>query len=363
MSNADERRKSQAQFLTSGCELEAGDISALPIDLYIISNIQAYPQYIEAHIKSGLTADIYKLNIDGRLWNLKKKREEILVKNADGQASFLNEIQRRADFENLKKINPEIYSGIIDTCYASLKHGIILSPWIDGTHIEKYTKPIFESLFNTLYHVETAGLFEYDLCRGNILLRNNSSAVIFDFGYMYRYNPLEEYNPDGLENPVFHFAERFESRSFMQYLLGIERKKSRLQVLAEYRIEKETAFGYYRKKYEWLSKNGATQAILSWVSDTLTLWEAGLANDSELEKLYALESFRSYVIDIHDDVSGKSCTPETLEKAETVLARINSDYALLKEKRFLFWGDETLLREELEKKYARMKKLAEKYIL
>ena len=57
----------------------------------------------------------------------------------------------------------------MNTTYASLRKGIILSPWIEGEHIHTYSEPVLESLFETLYHLEIEGLFELDLCPGNIL--------------------------------------------------------------------------------------------------------------------------------------------------------------------------------------------------
>ncbi len=103
MGHADIRRNTQLEFLASGADIEAGSISLLPLGLSELLEMNESSPYFEKHIGSGLTADIFKLNINGRRWNLKKKRTEILVKNADGQTSFLNEVQRRSDFELLKK--------------------------------------------------------------------------------------------------------------------------------------------------------------------------------------------------------------------------------------------------------------------
>jgi len=363
MGKADERRKNQIEFLACGGEIEVGNAAGLPLDISDLLGIDEGSGYVEAHIGSGLTADVYKLKINGEFWNLKKKRGDILVKNIDGQTSFLNEVQRRRDFERLKKENPAAYSGIVDTAYASLKNGIILSPWIDGGPIKKYSRAVFSGLFNTLFNIEIAGLFEYDLCPGNLLLQNDGTVRLFDFGYMYPYDPLTEYNPDGLQFPIFHPVERFESRSFMQYLMDVEHECGMDSALSEFRAEKEEALNYYRKKAAWLEENAAAAEVLSLTWRFIDGWEAGLAGRAALEKLYAIESFRSFVLDIHDDVGGKSCTRETLKKIEKVIHTIGSLHPLLIENQGLFWGDEKLSRHELLARYGEIKKLVVEYQL
>jgi len=361
MGHADLRRNKQLEFLASGNDIEAGDASLLPISLPELLEVNECSPCVEKRIGSGLTADVFMLAAGGRRWNLKKKRAEILVKNADGQTSFLNEVQRRRDFEMLKKKNASAYGGVVDTAYASLKHGIIVSPWIEGAPVKKYTPEIISDLFNTLFHIETAGLFEYDLCPGNILVQKDRTVKLFDFGYMYPFSPLSEYNADGMELPLFHPVERFETRSFMQYLMDIEDEKDRAAALEEYRMEKELALEYYRRSLSWLRSNGADQAIINWKSDIVELWGKGLKNTAELENLYALESLRSYILDIHDDVGGRSCTAETLKKADRVISAFESGGAVLSSVPALSWGDENSGRAELIHKYRRLREKAVEY--
>ncbi len=361
MGHADIRRNKQLEFLASGSDIEAGDASLLPISLPELLEVNERSSCVEKRIGSGLTADTFMIAAGGRRWNLKKKRAEILVKNADGQTSFLNEVQRRRDFETLKKKNPAAFAGVVDTVYASLKHGIIVSPWIEGGTVKKYTPQIISNLFDTLFHIETAGLFEYDLCPGNILAQKDGTVKLFDFGYMYPFSPLGEYNADGMELPLFHPVERFETRSFMQYLMDIEDEKGRAAALEEYRMEKELAVEYYHRTLSWLRSNRADQGIINWKTGIIGLWENGLENHAALEKLYALESLRSYILDIHDDVGGRSCTLETLKKADRVISAFESGAAALSGIPALSWGDEKLDRAELVYKYRRLREKAVEY--
>lgn len=363
MGHADIRRKAQLEFLASGSEIEAGDPSLLPLSLHELLEVSETSPCVEKHIGSGLTAGVFRLDIGGRRWNLKKKRNEILVKNADGQTSFLNEVQRRRDFELLKKKDAGAFKGVVDTAYASLRHGIIVSPWIEGAPVKRYTRAVISDLFNTLYHIETAGLFEYDLCPGNILLQNDGTVRLFDFGYMYPFSPLREYNADGMELPIFHPVERFETRSFMQYLMDIEDSAGRAAALDEYRVEKEAAVEYYHRILRWLNSNGADPAIISWKSGIVELWEKGLATAAALEDLYSLESLRSYILDIHDDVGGRSCTPETLKKADRVVSAFEAGRVTPSGLPAFSWGDEYLGRDSLIHKYRDLREKAREYLL
>ena len=355
MNKADIRRTLQLEFINSNVEIEVGDVLDLPLDISELKMIDHNSKYVVQHFDSGLTANVYKLSINGKYWTLKKKRDDILVKNIDGQTSFLNEIQRRRDFEYLKTLDRQSYQEIVDTTYASLKNEIILSPWIDGHAIKRYTQASIQSLFNTLYHIEIAGLFECDLCSGNLLAHDDGRVRLFDFGYMYPFNPLKEYNSDGKALPIFHSVERFETRSYMQYLMDIEDEIGLEIALNEFRIEKTEALKYYLRKREWLISNNADDDIVDWISSFISIWEDGITDIKMLNNLYDLESFRSYVLDIHDDIGGESCNPDTMRKLDKVIAKINSNYAYLKLNNGLFWGDENISQSQLFNKYYEMK--------
>ena len=246
-----------------------------------------------------------------------------------------------------------MYGGIVDTVYASFKRGIILSNWIEGDEIIKYDKDIFDEIFKNLTYMEYAGIFEYDMINGNLLLTNDKKVIMYDFGYTYTFDPLTEYNPDGLEVDIFHIAERFETRCFMQHLMDIENQLSIDNALTLFGIEKEVAIKWYKIKLDWLKKNQAKDYLITHVENYIKLWENGLKNREDLIRLYRLESFRSYLLDVHDDISGKSCNPDTLQKIEKVILFTTENYDFIKSNNGFFWGDEKLNRDQLLEKYGK----------
>lgn len=353
MNIVEQRRKNQLDFLESKQEIEVGNKTDLPLSIEEILKIDTNSGYIVQEISSGLTAIVYKICIGNRFYNLKKKREAILVKNIDGQTSFLNEIQRRKNFYSYKSTEPENFINIVDTIYASLNNGFILSEWIDGEIVTEFNEKIISDIFKTHLEIEKKGLFECDLSLANLLIDTNNNVRFFDFGYMYPYSPLIHFNSDGKQLPIFHLCERLESRSLMQYLMDLEKQPELM--LQTFENTKKLALETYITKLYWLEKNNADNEVINWQKSFISFWEYSLKSQDNLLKVYELESFRSYVLDVHDDISGKSCTPMTIKKINKIIEKIQNNYNFLKIQNGLFWGDEILKYPELYNKYYKMK--------
>lgn len=363
MNNTKIRQKKQLNFLKKGENIEVGNIHNLPISLEEIKNIDKNSKYVREVHNDGLTAEVFKIEIQDKFYNLKKKRKEILVKNIDGQTSFLNEVQRRRDFEKLRIDNKVLDKGIIKTLYANLNEGFILSEWIEGDFIKEYNRDIFKNLFNLLVNIELNGIMEWDVCSGNILMNKKGEIKLFDFGYTYLFNPLKEFNSEGKSEPLFHSVERFETRTFMQYLLEKELKTNKKDTLNLFKIEKEEAINAYNYKIKWLKEHKADSDIIDYYENLVLKWQKGIANKESLNNLYDLERFRSYILDIHDDISGKSCTPKTIQKAEIILDIIESKHTFLKQHNGYLWEDKNLNKKDLLNKYENIKSTVIKYQL
>ena len=357
------RQEEQLNFLKTGKNIEVGNIDNLPINIEEIKMIDEKSKCLKEVHDDGLTAKVFKIEINGNLYNLKKKRNEILVKNVDGQTSFLNEIQRRRDFEKLRKENEVLDKGIIKTIYANLKEGFIFSEWIEGNSIKEYKRDIFKNIFNLLVNIELNGIMEWDVCSGNILLDKKGDIKLFDFGYTYLFNPLKEFNSEGKSEPLFHSVERFETRTFMQYLLDKELETNNKNTLKLYKIEKEEAIKAYNYKINWLTENNADLDIIEYFENLVKKWENNIQNNDSLKNLYDLERFRSYILDVQDDLSGKSCTPKTLQKVEIILDIIERKHSFLKENKGYLWDDKKMNKKGLIKKYESLKNKVIKYQL
>lgn len=352
---AEARRARQLAFLASGQDIEVGNPAHLPLPLEQLCATTPDSPWVAQYFGGGLTAEVFRIDVEGRRYTLKKKRARILVQNPDGQTSFLNEVQRRRDFTALKAGDPAGYAGIVDTVYASLAHGIILSPWIEGTEIEVFDRRTLDSIFHTLIQMALGGVFECDPTNGNLLIDAAGQVHLYDFGYAYAFDPCQDFNSDGTALPVFHCAERFETRAFMIHLLDIDAEIGRPAALALYRIEKEVALHHYQRMLAALTARHASTAVQHFIQHHIDLWHEGLRDDASLERLFTLEAFRSCLLDVHDDVSGQSANPDTLRKADHVIAAVRDHYAFIRDRQGFFWGDEACSREALLARYESLK--------
>ncbi|WP_028865477.1 hypothetical protein [Psychromonas aquimarina] len=358
-----QRQQQQKLFAESGRNIEIGDLKGFPLTLAQLKATSSVSDYVVESFNSGLTAVVHHLQFADQHWTLKLKRPVSLVNNIDGQTSFLNEVQRRRDLTLLKQSEPSAFKHIIDTQFASFTEGIILSPWINGEPPLIFSQRLFEQIFSCIVNLELNGLFEWDFCPGNILVDTDNEIKLFDFGYMYQFDPQKHFNSNGRATPLFHGIERFETRFFFDYLMKNPLNLSESDLFELYRLEKQCALPAYQLKLQRLRDAGAEASVISRQYVINQSWEKALASESALTELYLVESYRSNVLDLLDDLHGQSCSPYTIKKADLILGFISSNFARLQKGDAFFFGDEKLTRDELIIKYTLLRKDAQRFQL
>jgi len=318
------RRQQQLDFAASGREVEVGNAHALPLPLGELAALHRHhPAVREVH-ESGLTAIVYKLHSQGRDWAVKRARPQCLVKNVDGQTSFLNEVQRRAELARLQAQpgGAQRWRGLTPTVYASLQHGVIVSPWVDGRPVRAWSERTLRQLFSAGRELVRAGFFEWDFCPGNVL-DDGDQVWLFDFGYMYRFDPLRHFNSAGTGTsvPQCHLAERIETRHVFGWLLQVEETEGLAVALQAFRLEKTIALDTYLQLRAELQADGADGTVLGWLGGLIERWRTALGGD--LRSLYLQEGWRSHTLDLEDDLHGQTCTPGTLQRAAWLLRTLH----------------------------------------
>ena len=132
MTPEQQRQQAQLVLAASNADIQVGQAANCPLPIEQLLATEATSPWVRRHFASGLTAEVYQIEADGRLWTLKRARAHCKVQNLNGQTSFLNEVQRRAELQALKQ-QPAwaaALSGIVATQYASYRQGLLLSPWI-----------------------------------------------------------------------------------------------------------------------------------------------------------------------------------------------------------------------------------------
>ena len=238
------RQAAQLAFIASNAPLKVGDLAATPFDIDDLRGPQ--PRHAELRMDGGLSAVVMRLNAGGRLWTLKQARTEARVRNVDGQTAFLNEIQRRIDHAELKRRDPGRWQGLVDTAWGSWRDGLLLSPWIEGEPVKAWDERQLGQLFELACNLWLEGLFEWDLSTDNVL-DDGRQIRLFDFGYQYRFDPRTQFSSAGHgdDEPLFHPAERFESRCISGHLLMLEQQSGADAALAAFRREKAVALEAY----------------------------------------------------------------------------------------------------------------------
>ena len=357
-----QRRQAQLDFVQSEQDIIVGDPNTLPMSIEQLQATTTESPYVVESFSGGLTAFVHHIHLNGRDWNLKLKRPTSLVKNVDGQTSFLNEVQRRRDFQALKQ-DPQTaraFKPVVNTHYASYKQGIILSPWIEGELNDSFTEYTLSQILMAGVNFELNGFIEWDLCPGNII-NDGQDAWLFDFGYCYPFDPLTQFNSNGLKDPLFHSVERFETRNFFAHLLQLEDKGQADEASNLFELEKRIAYSCYQYKFSELKRRGASSKVLSWLESQLLAWQQALSAKSALEELMIVEGYRSHLLDLYDDLHGQSCTPMTLRRLDRVEQHLTEHFALLIQHNSLFFGDENKSQQQLLDKLSQHRRSVVKY--
>ena len=354
------RRRRQLAFLASGQELALGDARRAPLPAEALRTLQpGHPAVREVHA-SGLTAIVYKLHGMGRDWAVKQARPACLVKNVDGQTSFLNELQRRAELAALKDQpgGTDRWRALPETTHASLREGVIVSPWIDGHGVSEWDERSLAQLFDAGRELVRAGFFEWDFCPGNVL-DDGRQIRLFDFGYMYRFDPLRHFNSagNGTSVPQCHLAERIETRHVFGWLLKLEQTQGMDAALTAFRLVKTIALDTYERLHAELQQDGASATVLDWLALITRRWRDALAGD--LQGLYLQEGWRSHTLDLDDDLHGQTCTPSSLKRADWLLAALQQSHAELARQGAFMGGDAALSQTQLLSAYQRKRASAE----
>ena len=313
-----QRQRRNLDFIASGAAFDFGATSDCPLPPAELARLQADSPGVEAVVSGGLTAEVLCLRVGGRRYAVKQARPECLVRNADGQTSFLNELQRHAELRELA------LPGVLRPLYGSLRLGLIISPWIEGSSPQRFNARQTAQLLETGCALVEAGFFEWDFSPGN-LLDDGRQLWLFDFGYQYRFDPLSQFNSAGMGSdcPQFHLAERIIGRNFSGQLLALEAGAA-LQALCDFIAVALPAYAGLRQR---LGARGAAAPVLAWLDGLMAAWRDGL--DRDPQGMFLKLCWQAHASDLEDDLRGQTCTPRTLRRADWLVQTARCDHAAL----------------------------------
>lgn len=357
------RQQSDLAFLASGAEFAFGDANACPLTAEALAALHAGSPGVEAVIEIGLTARVLKLRVDGRCYAVKQARAECLVRNDDGRTSFLNELRRHAELRALRSQSHH-FPGVIAPLFGSLRAGLIVSPWIAGAAMDTLNERALRQLLRAGCTLALHGFFEWDYSPGNVI-DDGEQVWLFDFGYQYRHDPLTQFNSasHGDDVPLFHVAERIETRNAFGRLLAIELAHGMPAALSAFGRMKQAALDAYTELRAALASRGTAGHVLGWLDGITVEWSTGLGGGEEsLRALYLKEGWRSHVLDLHDDLHGQTCTEQTLRRADWLIGQAQARHGELSAARAFFGDDASLPQEALIAHYRGLRAKAVGYL-
>lgn len=126
-----------------------------------------------------------------------------------------------------------------------------------------------------------------------------------------------------------------------------------------FRKVKQTALKAIEDKRTWLEKNGGESHVIEHYLEIWRDFNEAISSQEALEKCFLLTMFRSHVLDIEDDLEGKSCTPLTLKRLTMVKENLKYHFELLERHGALFYQNKGASLEELRLRYEQKFELAE----
>jgi hypothetical protein len=351
-------------FLARGDQVTIGEVpAALPPPHELARVTPQSACVVEVHA-GGLTAVVYRIRFAGCDYALKIRRPAALVKNFDGQTSFLNELLRREEMLQLQDAGAwPAYCPVVPTLYASSAHGVLLMPWVEGKTVSEWDERRLAQAFAAAAGLVEAGFFEWDFSPGN-LLDDGGRVWLFDFGYCYRFDPLRQLNTAGSggDEPLFHAVERLETRNIFGWWLQVQKRQGIDAALRHFETAKHLAIACYASLSQRLEQAGALPHVIAALRGHMLRWQDALHSKDALYALYLAEGWRSHTLDVQDDLSGRSCTVATLARIDWLLDTLDTGYDALRQANAFLWDDRGADRQALNRRYTGLRKQAESFL-
>ncbi|WP_139709256.1 hypothetical protein [Aeromonas allosaccharophila] len=310
------------RMLESKEEIRIGRERDCPLPLAQLVKLKdSHPAVVKVY-RHGLTAEVFHLKVEGHHWCLKRRRQDSLVANLDGKTAFLTELERRREIEALRELHPTVLSHVVCTSFGSARAGVLVSPWLRGVPVHQLNERNLAQMLEVQGELARWGWFDWDPSPGN-LLDDGEQICVFDFGYMWTFDPRFEYNSNGLVDPQFHVPERLETCTLSGLWLD------EADPLPQFRYWRELCLKWVKREIHHLIREGASAPVLARLHALQGEWSAALASDEALVANWWRDMYRSHRLDVADDLSGQSCGPLTLRRLDWLMQAVTDHYPLL----------------------------------
>ncbi|PJG60769.1 hypothetical protein [Aeromonas cavernicola] len=282
---------------------------------------ESHPSVLKLY-QHGRTAEVFHLKLNGRHWCLKRCRQEALLAHPDGKTAFLTELERRREIEALRELHPTLLANVVCTSFGSAQAGILVSPWLRGEPVHCLNERNLAQMLDVEAELARWGWFDWDPNPSN-LLDDGEQISLFDFGYMWTFDPRFEYNSNGLLDPEFHVVERLETCTLSGLWLA------EVAPLPQFRYWRELCLKWVQRETDHLTRAGASALVLDRLHQLQRQWTAALASDDELTRNWLHDMYRSHRLNVISTQEGTSSDPLVQDRLDWLLRVLTDHYPQL----------------------------------
>lgn len=337
--NSNERKVYYQQTIAEGKNIVLGAIDDVGLTTQDIASIgEPHGLVVEAVLETSNGVQGFVIKHQGHLLEVRRQVGD------DEQHAFLHECIIRS---HIVKIPSELVHQMIPKTLAmDWLAGFIISEHVESKPLTPLPFPLYESLFQGLWDLERSQLFASEL--SSRTLGVTSTHVVFkEVSHFVPFDPLTEYNEQGLVFPASHMIERFEKHYLIEAWADLETSDSVSAVIENIKIEKAAMLIIYMSKLRYLQTHGASVTILAWMNGLIDEIKKYLAGPDELWQEYMTNRYRGYVKDLVDELDQPAITPLTLRKLDFLIQYAQNEEA---KDRYLKFKNEALLKPIVEER-------------
>ena len=335
--NLNERKLYYQQTIAKGENITIGALDDLGLTQEDIDSIgQPRGLIVESLLSTASEVQGVVITHQGHLLDVRRRIA------ADTNYTFLHECIIR---DHIVKIPSEnVHMMIPKTLVMDWQAGYIISEHVETKPLIPLPFALYEGFFQSIWDLERSQLFSTELSSRTLGV-TSTHVVMKDVSHLVPFNPLTDYNEQGLVYPAAHMIERFEKQFLIEAWADLEISDSVSAVIENIKIEKAAMLIVYMNKLRYLQTHHASVTILAWMNGLIDEIKKYLVGPDELWQEYMTNRYRGYVKDLVDELDQPSITSLTLRKLDFLIQYAQNDDA---KERYLKFKHEALLKPIVE---------------
>jgi len=335
--NSKERELLYKDYIQSGQNLTLGSLEPLQLttdDLRAIG--EPHGPLVEEVFPAALGIARFVIKHHGHLYEVRLRQA------GDDTYSFLHECMIR---NHLSKIPSDIVKAlVVPTLAMDYQAGYIVSEVLETTPLVPPTFTGYETFYKGLWDLERSQLFATELSAKTLAMQGDK-VVMNDVAHLVPFNPLTDYNDQGLVLPQVHMIERFEKQYLIEAWGELELKDSVQAAIENIKIAKAAMLIVYMNKQRYIQQQGGSVTITAWMTGLIDEVKKYLVGPDELWQEYMTNRYRGYVKDMVDELDQPVITPLTIKKLDFLIQYAQNDEA---KERYLKYKNDALLKPIME---------------